>query len=282
MREDRHVRWTGLILTLALTLAGLAGAAARAAAETVPGSMSLTEMVASRSFPVVTPRDPTHTFGTASEAVHVISQTEFEAGFFSDSWGILGTPPPFGGLLRFSTGTVNFAAGVRLPAGAVITRVELDGLDDDSGKDIGAFLLSATSPAGSTVPKFLATMSTGVAATPGAGLFPLVFAGGVTPADLTIDNTGHYYVVGVILSGGPSIAFSNVRVFYRLQVSPAPGAATFGDVPTSHPFFQYIQALVASGITAGCGSGNYCPDAALTRGQMAVFLSKALGLHFAP
>jgi hypothetical protein len=65
-------------------------------------------------------------------------------------------------------------------------------------------------------------------------------------------------------------------------VSPAPATATFGDVPTSHPFFRYVEALVASGITAGCGGGNYCPDAALTRGQMAVFLSKALGLHFAP
>jgi hypothetical protein len=38
----------------------------------------------------------------------------------------------------------------------------------------------------------------------------------------------------------------------------------------------------ASGITAGCSATLYCPDAPLTRGQMAVFLSKALGLHFAP
>ena len=73
-----------------------------------------------------------------------------------------------------------------------------------------------------------------------------------------------------------------MRVFYKLSVSPAPATATFGDVPTSHPFFQFIEALVKSGITAGCGGGNYCPDAALTRGQMAVFLSKGLGLHFAP
>ena len=41
-----------------------------------------------------------------------------------------------------------------------------------------------------------------------------------------------------------------------------------------------IQALVDAGITAGCGSGNYCPDNPLTRGQMAVFLSKALGLNW--
>jgi hypothetical protein len=75
---------------------------------------------------------------------------------------------------------------------------------------------------------------------------------------------------------------NGLRVFYRLQVSPAPATATFGDVPTSHPFFQFVEALVASGITVGCGGGNYCPDASLTRGQMAVCLSKALGLHFVP
>jgi hypothetical protein len=33
-------------------------------------------------------------------------------------------------------------------------------------------------------------------------------------------------------------------------------------------------------VTAGRGNGNFCPDQPLTRGQMAVFLSKALGLHW--
>jgi hypothetical protein len=78
--------------------------------------------------------------------------------------------------------------------------------------------------------------------------------------------------VGLILGGA--------LVGYRLQVSPPPATATFNDVPTNHPFFQYIEALSASGITGGCGSGIYCPDAPLTRGQMAVFLAKGLGLHF--
>ena len=48
----------------------------------------------------------------------------------------------------------------------------------------------------------------------------------------------------------------------------------------SHPFFQHVEALATSGITAGCGGGNFCPDHPLTRGQMAVFLAKALGLHW--
>ena len=69
-------------------------------------------------------------------------------------------------------------------------------------------------------------------------------------------------------------------VGYKLQVTPSPAHATFGDVPTSHPFFQYVQALYSAGITGGCGGGNYCPDNPVTRGQMAVFLAKALGLNY--
>jgi hypothetical protein len=35
-----------------------------------------------------------------------------------------------------------------------------------------------------------------------------------------------------------------------------------------------------SGITVGCGSGDYCPSSFITRGEMAVFLAKALGLQW--
>lgn len=74
--------------------------------------------------------------------------------------------------------------------------------------------------------------------------------------------------------------FGWVEIWWRRAVSPAPATATFSDVPTTDPAFQFVEALAASGITAGCGGGNYCPDAPLTRRQMAVFLSKALGLRW--
>jgi hypothetical protein len=77
-----------------------------------------------------------------------------------------------------------------------------------------------------------------------------------------------------------NLAFSRGRAGWFRQVSPAPMAATFTDVPTTHPFFRFVEALFASGITAGCGSGNFCPNDPVTRGQMAVFLAAALGLHF--
>src|SRR5438874_6335553 len=95
----------------------------------------------------------------------------------------------------------------------------------------------------------------------------------------TVDKWHHHYYF-IVTSTSTTIAFKGVTVWYHRTVSPAPATATFGDVPTTHPFFQYVQALAASGITAGCGSGNFCPDAAVTRGQMAVFLAKALGLHY--
>jgi hypothetical protein len=76
--------------------------------------------------------------------------------------------------------------------------------------------------------------------------------------------------------------FSGVILGYVLEVSPAPPTATFNDVPTGHPFFQYIEALAESGVTGGCSAAPplYCPDNPVTRGQMAVFLSKLTGLSW--
>jgi hypothetical protein len=102
------------------------------------------------------------------------------------------------------------------------------------------------------------------------------------PAPHTVDNNANAYIADVIENPGTNIQWSQFRVRYRLQVSPAPAVATFTDVPTNHPFFRFVEALFAAGITGGCGGGNYCPDTPVTRGQMAVFLSAALGLHFSP
>jgi len=93
-----------------------------------------------------------------------------------------------------------------------------------------------------------------------------------------------WILVAFLPFDGTNIAFGGARVSWTRQISPAPNTATFSDVPTTHPLFQYIEALAASGITAGCVANppQFCPDANMTRGQMAVFISRALGLHFAP
>ena len=89
-----------------------------------------------------------------------------------------------------------------------------------------------------------------------------------------------YLLQAYIEKGDGRQRIAALVVGYVLEVSPAPGTATFNDVPTSHSFFQFVEALSASDITAGCGAGNFCPDAPLTRGQMAAFLAKGLGLQW--
>jgi len=101
-------------------------------------------------------------------------------------------------------------------------------------------------------------------------------------ADVDGDGTADpvvYYVHVQFPDSPNSLGVGGVQIAWRRQVS-APSGQTFADVPSSDPGFGYVEALAASGITAGCSPTDYCPDASLTRRQMAVFLSKALGLNW--
>ncbi len=53
---------------------------------------------------------------------------------------------------------------------------------------------------------------------------------------------------------------------------PSASGTVFGDVPTDSFAADWIEQLAAEGVTGGCGDGNYCPDATITRAQMAIFL----------
>ncbi len=57
--------------------------------------------------------------------------------------------------------------------------------------------------------------------------------------------------------------------------APAPNPY-FTDVPPSHPYYRYVQEMKYLGITVGCTLTTYCPDALVTRGQMSVFIIRAL------
>jgi hypothetical protein len=61
-------------------------------------------------------------------------------------------------------------------------------------------------------------------------------------------------------------------------VPPACSVEVFPDVPCASPFAPWVNELVARGVTAGCGGGNYCPTGEVARQQMAVFLVKTFGL----
>ena len=60
------------------------------------------------------------------------------------------------------------------------------------------------------------------------------------------------------------------------------GSGTFADVPEGHPHAAGIGAVTSAGIALGCAPARYCPADALTRGQMASLLQRALGLPDGP
>ena len=59
---------------------------------------------------------------------------------------------------------------------------------------------------------------------------------------------------------------------------PTPPAAepTFPDVPASHWAYAAVEYVVSEGIVQGYGDGSYQPDWDVTRGQMAVFMARAI------
>lgn len=76
-----------------------------------------------------------------------------------------------------------------------------------------------------------------------------------------------------------------LRGIYGASYAPPAvgGDSGFGDVAPAHWAGAWIKQLAAEGITSGCGGGKYCPDASVTREQMAVFLLKAkYGVSYSP
>ena len=59
------------------------------------------------------------------------------------------------------------------------------------------------------------------------------------------------------------------------QAFPFTDSQFFTDVPTSHPYYSFIQKLKELGVTGGCSANSFCPDEPTTRGQMAVFLIRS-------
>jgi hypothetical protein len=222
------------------------------------------------------PRAP-ETYGTSAVSYYTVDATAFIPMSSAFTYSCLDICQYR--YLNNTTGDVSYAP-VHLPGGALLTYMELDFYDiSTAGEEhVSLVVCDAQGQGCSTVQSdCLSTVCSGIPDANGAG----TSSQDLSAFGIQIDNDQHRYF---LLAGNTTVdgttAMGQVIVGYVLQVSPAPGTATFSDVPTSHPFFQYIEALAASGITGGCGGGKYCPDAPLTRGQMAVFLSKALGLEW--
>jgi hypothetical protein len=199
----------------------------------------------------------------------------------------------------FPGGSVSGRAMLQLPNGAEITQLCMVANDGASNGHVILDLVGWEYPrVGTTTPTPARTLASASSAAsvpvPGLGTYcaPLT-----TPIQLKSfgDLDGNtvpgwtayslraaliYFPMGGVQPLVSQEAFGAAIVVWRRTVSPAPAVASFVDVPTTHPQFRFIQALVASGITGGCAADRFCPDSGISRGQFAVFISVALGLHY--
>jgi hypothetical protein len=181
---------------------------------------------------------------------------------------------PGNGFRYSTTGSTSwYDSSFHVPTGTKINRFTAEAYDNDAVADVWVWFVTCPNlSAGCTY-----TADTHTSGQPGYTWLDVNL-----PSPITIDNDHNNYHVRVRVAGSNNTQFRHVAFRYQFQVSPAPGVATFNDVPTSHQYFQFIEALKASGITTGCQVSPplYCPDNPVTRGQMAVFLARALGLHW--
>jgi hypothetical protein len=100
---------------------------------------------------------------------------------------------------------------------------------------------------------------------------------------ITAGIGGGLYGPGLAISRSQMAVFL-VKAKYGVCFVPPPATGTvFSDVPAGSFAAAHIEQIARDGITSGCGGGRFCPNQTVTRGQMALFLLKALlGSDFLP
>ena len=159
------------------------------------------------------------------------------------------------------------------PSGSLVYSMGATVYDSDATNYVGLYVRRYDWLTGSAYTS-LVSETTSIGGTPG-----YTYHGPFNPG-FTIDNQIYEYVARIRTGATSTTQWRSIYFGLRLQISPAPAVATFSDVPVGSFGFQHIEALVASGITAGCGGGKFCPNNTLTRAEMAIFLAKALGLYW--
>jgi hypothetical protein len=168
-----------------------------------------------------------------------------------------------------------FDCSANIPQGAKMILVGVEAYDNDPSSNVILWFIEADWLSSQYTDYPAAGVSTSGASTSRQYLWADLQA-----SNITIDHAYNSYGARIRVGGDSGTQFRSVWFVYKLQISPAPGTATFNDVGTGHWAFREIEALCDSGITVGCGGGNYCPNNYVTRAQMAVFLARALGLHW--
>jgi S-layer family protein len=188
-------------------------------------------------------------------------------------------------------------APLEMPPGTLVQSICVEAFDIDAAEGLTVLLVGGETGSSGNLTPFsgaLAGATTGVGPVPGfvsLCLAPL----GVFSFPLLVRNAGNLDGVGTdtivqyyLFVGLPATAVAAaVRVgpavvTWTRFIAPPPAEATFLDVEPGDDYYRVIEAAAAAGIMTACDGGpNFCPQAPVTRQQLAMFLARALGLHWA-
>lgn len=117
------------------------------------------------------------------------------------------------------------------------------------------------------------TLGENVGTGPGSTVVHAAFMASPGHRANVLDTRYTHVGVGVVVEGSKIWV---AEVFMAGSV-PASYSPPFRDDDGS-PYERDIIRLAAAGITSGCGTARYCPWTPVTRGEMAAFLRRGLGL----
>jgi len=109
------------------------------------------------------------------------------------------------------------------------------------------------------------------------------FIEALAQAGITAGCGGDKYCPAAPVSRAQMAVFLERGINGSSFTPPAATGNVFNDVGSGDFAANFIEQLGSDGITAGCGNNNYCPNAEVTRAQMAVFLLRAkYGAGYSP
>jgi S-layer homology domain len=97
------------------------------------------------------------------------------------------------------------------------------------------------------------------------------FGSAIDPVQGGLWVFGEYAKPHIITEFGTESRWGTWTAYFPWSTS-----AQFTDVTSSSPYYDYINVMRQWSITSGCTPATYCPSSNVTRGQMAVFIIRAI------
>ena len=124
---------------------------------------------------------------------------------------------------------------------------------------------------------FVPPVATGVFADVPVGSFGADYIEQLAADGITGGCGGGNFCPNQIVSRSQMAIFL-VRAKHGAAFVPPTAIGIFTDVPVGSFGADYIEQMVADGVTSGCTANTFCPSNSVSRAQMAVFMVKAFNL----